>query len=86
MIAESALTANNFTNKDAIMASSDAIIDESRHSQNVLFTDAYNLVYFLLVYLTGDGIGMLLLFIFVVLAFEAVLIKNDPEPWNIYLT
>ncbi|CAI8218071.1 MAG: Uncharacterised protein [Methanobacteriota archaeon] len=85
VIAESALTANNFTNKDAIFASSDAMVifDESRHSQNVLFTDAYNLIYFLLVYLTGDGIGMLLLFILLFLAFEAVLIKKtDPEPWR----
>ena len=85
VIAESALTANNFTNKDAIFASGDAMVifDESRHSQNVLFTDAYNLIYFLLVYLTGDGIGMLLLFILLFLAFEAVLIKKtDPEPWR----
>ena len=85
VIAESVLTANNYTNKDAIIASDDAMVifDESRHSQNVLFTDAYNLIYFLLVYLTGDGIGMLLLFILLFLAFEAILIKKtDPEPWR----
>ena len=48
VIAESILTTNNYTNKAALQASDDAMVifDESRHSQNVLFTDAYNLVYF----------------------------------------
>ena len=47
VIAESVLTTNNYTNKAALQASDDAMVifDESRHSQNVLFTDAYNLVY-----------------------------------------
>lgn len=59
------------------------IFDESRHPQNALFADSYNTVYFLLVYFTGEGLAMLLLFLGLFIAFEAVLIKKrDPEPWR----
>ena len=59
------------------------IFDESRHPQNALLADSYNTVYFLLVYFTGEGLAMLLLFLLLFIAFEAVLIKKrDPEPWR----
>ena len=59
------------------------IFDESRHPQNALLADSYNTVYFLLVYFTGEGLAMLLLFLILFIAFEAVLIKKrDPEPWR----
>jgi len=85
VIAEAVLTNRNTTDKNNLQPGENAIVifDESRHQQNFMFTDAYNTVYFLLVYFTGDGVGMLLLFIFLFLAFEAVLIKKtDPEPWR----
>ena len=59
------------------------IFDESRHPQSALAADSYNTVYFLLVYFTGEGLAMLLLFLILFIAFEAVLIrKRDPEPWR----
>ena len=59
------------------------IFDESRHPQNALIADSYNTVYFLLVYFTGEGLAMLILFLLLFVAFEAVLIKKrDPEPWR----
>ena len=59
------------------------IFDESRHPQSALAGDAYNTVYFLLVYFTGEGLAMLLLFLILFITFEAVLIKKrDPEPWR----
>ena len=46
------------------------------------FTPA-SLVIFLLVYFTGEGLAMLLLFLILFITFEAVLIKKrDPEPWR----
>ncbi|MAJ02125.1 MAG: hypothetical protein CMA10_06955 [Euryarchaeota archaeon] len=59
------------------------IFDESRHPQSALAADSYNTVYFLLVYFTGEGLAMLLLFLILFITFEAVLIKKrDPEPWR----
>ena len=59
------------------------IFDESRHPQSALAADSYNTVYFLLVYFTGEGLAMLLLFLILFIVFEAVLIrKRDPEPWR----
>ena len=59
------------------------IFDESRHPQNALLADSYNTVYFLLVYFTGEGLAMLLLFFVLFVTFEAVLLKKrDPEPWR----
>ncbi|MBQ70889.1 MAG: hypothetical protein CMA65_05300 [Euryarchaeota archaeon] len=59
------------------------IFDESRHPQSALAADSYNTVYFLLVYFTGEGLAMLLLFLILFVTFEAVLIKKrDPEPWR----
>ena len=40
-------------------------------------------MYFLLVYFTGEGLAMLLLFLILFIAFEAVLLKKkDPEAWR----
>lgn len=59
------------------------IFDESRHPQNALLADSYNTVYFLLVYFTGEGLAMLVLFVVLFITFEAVLLKKkDPEPWR----
>ena len=59
------------------------IFDESRHPQNALLADSYNTIYFLLVYFTGEGLAMLLLFLVLFVTFEAVLLKKrDPEPWR----
>ena len=61
------------------------IFDESRHPQNKLLADSYNTVYFLLVYFTGEGLAMLILFLLLFVAFEAVLIKKrDPEPFSFF--
>lgn len=59
------------------------IFDESRHPQNAVLADSYNTVYFLLVYFTGEGLAMLVLFVILFMTFEAVLIKKrDPESWR----
>ena len=59
------------------------IFDESRHIQPSIISESYNTVYFLLVYFTGEGLAMLLLFIILFVAFEGVLLKKkDPEPWQ----
>lgn len=59
------------------------IFDESRHPQNALLADSYNTVYFLLVYFTGEGLAMLVLFVVLFITFEAVLLKKrDPESWR----
>jgi len=59
------------------------IFDESRHPQNAMLADSYNTVYFLLVYFTGEGLAMLVLFVILFMTFEAVLIKKrDPESWR----
>ena len=59
------------------------IFDESRHPQNAVLADSYNTIYFLLVYFTGEGLAMLVLFLILFIAFEAVLIrKKDPDNWR----
>lgn len=59
------------------------IFDESRHIQPSIASESYNTIYFLLVYFTGEGLAMLLLFLILFIAFEAVLLKKkDPEPWR----
>ena len=59
------------------------IFDESRHIQPNLASESYNTVYFLLVYFTGEGLAMLLMFLILFIAFEAVLLKKkDPEAWR----
>jgi hypothetical protein len=71
--------------KEGAAASSNAqvIFDESRHTQNVLVTEGYNTIYFLLVYFTGEGLAMAVLFIGLFLAFEMVLLrKRDPQSWR----
>lgn len=59
------------------------IFDESRHPQNAIIADSYNTIYFMLVYFTGEGLAMLVLFLILFIAFEAVLIKKkDPDQWR----
>ncbi len=59
------------------------IFDESRHIQPSILSESYNTIYFLLVYFTGEGLAMLLLFLILFIAFEGVLLKKkDPEPWR----
>ena len=59
------------------------IFDESRHQQPTIFGDTYNLVYYLLIYFTNDWMAMLILFLFLFMLLEAVLIrKEDPEDWR----
>ncbi len=59
------------------------IFDESRHPQNAILADSYNTIYFMLVYFTGEGLAMLVLFLILFVAFEAVLIKKrDPDQWR----
>ena len=59
------------------------IFDESRHPQNAIVADSYNTIYFMLVYFTGEGLAMLVLFLILFIAFEAVLIKKkDPDQWR----
>lgn len=59
------------------------IFDESRHIQPSIASESYNTIYFLLVYFTGEGLAMLLLFLILFITFEGVLLKKkDPEPWR----
>lgn len=59
------------------------IFDESRHVQSNVATDTYNMLYFVLVYFTGEGLAKLLLFIGLFVLFEGVLLKKkDPDPWR----
>ena len=59
------------------------IFDESRHPQNAFLAESYNLIYWILVYFTSESMAMLLLFVALFVAFEAVVIKKqDPEPWK----
>ena len=59
------------------------IFDESRHVQPSIASESYNTIYFLLVYFTGEGLAMLLLFLILFISFEGVLLKKkDPEPWR----
>ena len=45
------------------------IFDESRHPQNAVLADSYNTIYFLLVYFTGEGLAMLVLFLILFISF-----------------
>ena len=79
-IAEALLTGN-----DSLMPGENAqvIFDESRHQQSSMAGEAYNLMYYVLVYFTSDWMAMLILFLSLFVAFEAVIIrKTDPEPWR----
>ena len=59
------------------------IFDESRHIQPSIASESYNTIYFLLVYFTGEGLAMLVLFLILFIAFEGVLLKKkDPEQWR----
>jgi len=75
----------SMTNASVLTPGNDAMVifDESRHQQDFLLSDAYNAIYYLLVYFTSDGVAMLFLFIALFLTFEAVLIKKkDPDQWR----
>ena len=59
------------------------IFDESRHQQSNIGGDTYNLLNYLLIYFTNDWMAMLLLFLGLFIALEAVLIrKEDPDDWR----
>lgn len=60
------------------------IFEESRHTQQpAVLVEMYNMVYYLLVYFTSESLAMVLLFIGLFVAFEAVLLrKEDPENWR----
>ena len=59
------------------------IFDESRHQQSNIGGYTYNLLYYLLIYFTNDWMAMLLLFLGLFIALEAVLIrKEDPDDWR----
>ena len=61
------------------------IFDESRHQQDVPagLGDAYNFIYYMLVYFTSDGTAMLFLFLGLFVTLEAVMLKkSDPEEWR----
>ena len=80
IIAEALLIGNSSTE-----ASENAIVifDESRHQQSNIGGDTYNLLYYLLIYFTNDWMAMLLLFLGLFIALEAVLIrKEDPDDWR----
>tara|TARA_Y100001970_G_scaffold172798_1_gene211177 strand:- start:8062 stop:9705 length:1644 start_codon:yes stop_codon:yes gene_type:complete len=80
IIAEALLIGNSSTG-----ASENAIVifDESRHQQSNIGGDTYNLLYYLLIYFTNDWMAMLLLFLGLFIALEAVLIrKEDPDDWR----
>jgi len=80
IIAEALLIGNSSTK-----ASDNAIVifDESRHQQSNIGGDTYNLLYYLLIYFTNDWMAMLLLFLGLFIALEAVLIrKEDPDDWR----
>ena len=73
----------NATEVPEIAPNAMVIFDESRHIQPSIASESYNTIYFLLVYFTGEGLAMLLLFIILFIAFEGVLLKKkDPEPWR----
>ena len=80
VVAESLLLNSNGTSPGE---NSLVIFDESRHQQPTIFGDTYNLVYYLLIYFTNDWMAMLILFLFLFILLEAVLIrKEDPEDWR----
>jgi len=80
LVAEALLLNDNGTSPGE---NSLVIFDESRHQQPTIFGDTYNLVYYLLIYFTNDWMAMLILFLFLFILLEAVLIrKEDPEDWR----
>ncbi|MFL2981846.1 MAG: DUF4350 domain-containing protein [Candidatus Poseidoniaceae archaeon] len=84
-LADTSVTPGDFANASNPEASPNAMVifDESRHIQPSIASESYNTIYFLLVYFTGEGLAMLLLFLILFIAFEGVLLKKkDPEPWR----
>ncbi|MDP6149402.1 MAG: hypothetical protein QF365_05450 [Candidatus Thalassarchaeaceae archaeon] len=80
LIAESLLLGNTSTGPSE---NTIVIFDESRHQQTTPMGDAYNLLYYLLVYFTNDWMAMLILFLGLFIVLEAVLIrKDDPDDWR----
>ena len=80
VVAEALLLNNNGTSPDENAL---VIFDESRHQQQTLFGDTYNLLYYLLIYFTNDWMAMLILFLTLFVFLEAVLLrKEDPEDWR----
>jgi hypothetical protein len=80
IIAESLLIAQSGTN---ISSNALVIFDESRHQQQNIFGDTYNLIYYLLIYFTNDWMAMLILFLILFISLEAIIIrKEDPEDWR----
>ena len=80
IIAESLLVAESGTN---ISSNALVIFDESRHQQQNIFGDTYNLIYYLLIYFTNDWMAMLILFLLLFISLEAIIIrKEDPEDWR----
>jgi len=80
IVAEALLLNNNGTSPDENAL---VIFDESRHQQQTLFGDTYNLLYYILIYFTNDWMAMLILFLTLFVFFEAVLLrKEDPEDWR----
>ena len=78
-----AVASQEESEKGEVSSNAMVIFDESRHPQSAVLADTYNTIYFLLVYFTGEGLAMLLLFVVLFIAFEGVLIKKrDPEPWR----
>lgn len=84
-LADTSANPGDFANASSPEASPNAMVifDESRHIQPSIASESYNTIYFLLVYFTGEGLAMLLLFLILFIAFEGVLLKKkDPEPWR----
>ena len=84
-LADTSTNPGDFDNASNPEASPNAMVifDESRHIQPSIASESYNTIYFLLVYFTGEGLAMLLLFLILFIAFEGVLLKKkDPEPWR----
>tara|TARA_B100001250_G_scaffold135976_3_gene116362 strand:- start:221 stop:1855 length:1635 start_codon:yes stop_codon:yes gene_type:complete len=80
IIAESLLVSDSGTN---ISSNALVIFDESRHQQQNIFGDTYNLIYYLLIYFTNDWMAMLILFLILFISLEAIIIrKEDPEDWR----
>ena len=69
----------------AVPEGAQVIFEESRHAQPAPLglADSYNFIYYLMVYFTSDKTAMLLLFLALFVALEAVMIrKRDPEDWR----
>ena len=60
------------------------IFDEGLGTRKMLYLPIHTTQYiFLLVYFTGEGLAMLVLFLILFITFEAVLIKKkDPDQWR----